>query len=428
MRLKDILSISLNWVRRVLWILVLVFVMGHSTVPLRDSVERIRKYTRQIEFEYLGWTLQALTIKFGQFSLDAVAYMPESERSSFVVAYFEELTMFDDLKGQLEEAIANPESKAEDQVLIELGENTARLRTELDKLQPIIESILQQQAAFVISEMGVDVGSKVFPPISFKFTQLPLALIVSPRDMIRQEANIQLVPSLTLEERIMLEEQVEDGLDVSSLVVNIGGIGIYPTMVLESNSVVWVVETVVHEWIHNYLTLRPLGLNYDTSPELRTMNETVASILGTEIGGKVLERYYPDFVPKPASEITSPSQPSSTEPPAFDFRTEMYQTRVHVDQLLAQGRIVEAETYMEERRQMFWEHGYRIRKLNQAYFAFHGAYADSPQGPAGKDPVGEAVRELWSILQSPAEFLQRMSWMNDFSDLQKALDLLPTTH
>ena len=69
-------------------------------------------------------------------------------------------------------------------------------------------------------------------------------------------------------------------------------------------------------------------------------------------------------------------------------------TRETADQMLAAGKIDEAEAYMEQRRQLFWDHGYQIRKLNQAYFAFHGAYADQPGGAAGEDPVGAAVRKL----------------------------------
>ena len=40
---------------------------------------------------------------------------------------------------------------------------------------------------------------------------------------------------------------------------------------------------------------------------------------------------------------------------------------------------------MEERRLLMVEHGYPIRVLNQAYFAFHGAYAESP---ASSSPIG----------------------------------------
>lgn len=70
---------------------------------------------------------------------------------------------------------------------------------------------------------------------------------------------------------------------------------------------------------------------------------------------------------------------------------------------------------------MFNQQGYDLRRLNQAYFAFHGAYADEPGGAAGADPVGAAVRRLWELSQSPAAFLRRMARMNSFDDLQRAL-------
>jgi hypothetical protein len=189
-----------------------------------------------------------------------------------------------------------------------------------------------------------------------------------------------------------------------------------------------VLETVVHEWIHNYLTLRPLGLNYETTPELRTMNETVASLLGTEIGGLVLRRFYPELAPPPAAP--EPQQPAAApvesaepaEPPPFDFRAEMHTTRVEVDALLEEGKVEEAEAYMEARRQIFYNQGYRfLRRLNQAYFAFYGAYADEPGGAAGEDPVGGAVRELRARSATAREFLLRMAWMDTYADLTRAL-------
>jgi hypothetical protein len=209
---------------------------------------------------------------------------------------------------------------------------------------------------------------------------------------------------------------------MSALVVPIGGIGTYPTMVQESGSLEWVAQVVAHEWTHNYLTLRPLGLSYETGPDQRTMNETAASLMGTAVGLIVLERFYPELVPAPAPQGPPRAEAGGLAPTAFDFRAEMHATRVQVDALLAEGRVDEAEAYMADRRQVFFDHGYPIRRLNQAYFAFYGAYADEPGGAAGEDPVGAAVRELWSRIGSPAEFLRRISWMNDFEDLQNALD------
>jgi hypothetical protein len=97
-------------------------------------------------------------------------------------------------------------------------------------------------------------------------------------------------------------------------------------------------------------------------------------------------------------------------------------TRVTADKLLAEGKIEEAEEYMDSRRIVFWENGYRgLRKLNQAYFAFHGAYADEPGGAAGaaEDPVGEAVRLLRQQSASLEEFLTRISWVTSFDQLQE---------
>jgi len=96
----------------------------------------------------------------------------------------------------------------------------------------------------------------------------------------------------------------------------------------------------------------------------------------------------------------------------------MRETRERVDALLAEGQVEEAESYMEARRRVFWEHGYRhLRRINQAYFAFYGAYADVPGGPAGEDPVGDAVRQLWEQVGDPVAFLRQVAWMSSPEDL-----------
>ena len=46
---------------------------------------------------------------------------------------------------------------------------------------------------------------------------------------------------------------------------------------------------------------------------------------------------------------------------------------------------------MEARRQELVKQGYAIRKLNQAYFAFHGSYA---VGTGATDPIGGKLRAL----------------------------------
>ena len=96
----------------------------------------------------------------------------------------------------------------------------------------------------------------------------------------------------------------------------------------------------------------------------------------------------------------------------------MYITRVETDRLLGLGLIDKAEAYMEQRRRFFTENGYIIRRLNQAFFAFYGTYADSP-GERGEDPVGPAVVNLFELCPSPGAFLRVISQVTSLAQLQK---------
>jgi hypothetical protein len=73
---------------------------------------------------------------------------------------------------------------------------------------------------------------------------------------------------------------------------------------------------------------------------------------------------------------------------------------------------------MEERRQYLASNGYYIRKLNQAYFAFYGTYADEPTSVS---PIGVELRELRSRSSSVRDFLNRVARMTGRSALQTSV-------
>jgi hypothetical protein len=394
---------------------------GSAAIALNRS-DQVRRFTRAVEFDYVSWTSVSLLEKFESSALRPASYLTEPERKSLVLEYVELVGETARLRGELEAILADPNLADPQRAARALGVEWEQTRGRMEDLRPLAESVLQENVAAVLADLGVGWGPALFPPVSFRFSGLPWALVVSPREVIRQDANIQLVPELSLEQQIDLESQVEHGLEVSALVVGIGGLSTYPTMVMETTAVNWVVETVVHEWVHHYLALRPLGFGYNRSAELRTFNETVASLVGQEIGREVLVRYYPEHVPPPPPQNPSPPVPGASPVPVFDFQFEMRETRERVDALLAEGQIEKAEAYMEARRGVFWEHGFRhLRRINQAYFAFYGAYADVPGGAAGDDPVGEAVRRLWEIFGDPIAFLRQVAWMSSTDDLFAAL-------
>ena len=85
-----------------------------------------------------------------------------------------------------------------------------------------------------------------------------------------------------------------------------------------------------------------------------------------------------------------------------------------VDKYLADGEISVAEEFMEMKRQYLAENGYYIRKLNQAYFAFHGAYADAPTSVS---PIGTELGELRSQSSTLKMFLETAASMTGREDL-----------
>jgi hypothetical protein len=407
----------------VLFIFLASLALTGSSLSNLDPLAPARAYTRSFEFDYVSWILNALGIKVGQLALGTSAYLTPQERSNTVRDYLKLVDQIQQVSARVNDVYANPSIKDPLAATQDLRSQLSALRTRRDQIAPIVEAILQSQVSEVAASMGLTLGGQPIPPVLYHSTPLPEALIISPRTVIRQDADISLVPDMTVEQMDRLENQVDRSLNVSSLVVGIGGVGVYPTMVDQSGDLNWLTEVVSHEWTHNYLTIRPLGASYMNSPALRTMNETTASIAGKEIGREVMQRYYPDLLPPETPTPSQQANPSNqSTAPVFDFQAEMHTTRLEVDRLLAAGKVDQAEKYMEQRRIFFWNNGYHIRKLNQAYFAFYGAYADLPGGAAGNDPVGAAVRRLRLDSPTLAAFLNRISWMWSFAQLQQAVD------
>ena len=403
--------------------LAVIIAAGGDSPRFTGQADRVRVYTREIEFDYPNWVWDATWTKFQQGTIDAPFLFDRGTNKQIVFEYLRVTQQLTLTESAIEQIFANPDIEDKDSSSAFLRKQRDQLIARQTEIAPFTEGILQSQIVEALAEFGLTTGGQTIPPALYHTSSTPLALIVSPRDHIEQLTNISVLPTLTLDEQIRLEDEVAKSMNASTLVVPIGGVGVYPTMVMETTDLEWVLNTIAHEWTHNYLNLRPLGLNYATTPELRTMNETTASIVGSEIGTYVTQNYYSELLDSsPSRELVSLKSTNGLNDPApFDFRAEMHETRVRADELLGHGKIEEAEAYMEQRRQVFWQNGYLIRKLNQAYFAFHGAYADVPGGAAGEDPVGPAVRTLREKSASLADFVNTIGWMTSFEELQQAI-------
>jgi hypothetical protein len=397
---------------------VLVLLLTSDSFAPRTTVDKVRLITAPYEFDFISWTADAVWAKLVQFTLGDERYLSPAEWHQVVLDFDGLMDGIAADEGEVNRIFADPAVadplRESQSVRADLAEKRARQARE----QSLVESILQEQVSAELRAAGFAVGGELVPPLLFRFTPLPLGLIVSPRSVIRQDANIQLIPGLTLEQQVALERETEARLDVSALVVPFGGLGTFPTMIMETSYTSWVLEAITHEWSHHYLYLHPLGWGYDTDPQLRTVNETAASLFGKAIGALVVRHNYPEWAAPLPAESAAAGGVSAAPRPQFDYQHEMYVTRVEADRLLAAGKIAEAEAYMEQRRQFINAHGYAIRRLNQAFFAFYGSYADTP-GERGEDPVGPAVVNLFDLCPSPAAFLRAVARVASFAQLQQ---------
>lgn len=410
-RLSDYLALTLF----------LLLALTTSEVRLTRAAQRVHILASSQAFDLAGWMVNSTWLKLTHSAIASPRYFTPPSQRETVLEYLQLVEKMQNIEREIRLVYTDPNQPDPFSASAELRAELGRLSLRQKSLAPLSESVLEMQVTTILHELGLTAGGQPIPWVLYHVTPLPKNLVLSPREVIRQETSYLLQPEMTLEEVIQLEDSVSSRMGFSTLVVEIGGLAAYPTMIMRTTALDWLSNTIAHEWIHLYLGQRPLGMNYDRAPELRTMNETAASIAGDEIGRMMMERYYPElaFRYRKAVQLAALGPlPASS----FDFRAAMYETRVRADELLAEGKIEQAEAYMEARRQVFWENGYAIRKLNQAYFAFHGAYADAPGGPAGVDPVGPAARELRARSATLTEFLERIAQMSSFEELLAALE------
>lgn len=416
------LNTAWRWLRNALLFATLLVLLAGSNAAPGSLTNQIEALIRPITFDFGTWTLGAVGEKLAGWGFSFQRFLTSEQQSDLVRDYLAQVGEVQSLNSQILLIYADPTITDPDAASEDLKAALAEAEASLQSLAPLAESILESQLMAVVRDAGLETLGEPFPPSLFQASEIPNALVVSPRDQIEQLLNISLQPGMSAGEEDALESQIFESYDQSALVVPIGGIGTYPTMVMQTTDIAWLTEVIAHEWTHNYLTLRPLGLNYETTPELRTINETTASLSGKELSRLILERYYPEAVP-PETPPTETGLAPAAGPEAFDFRAEMRVTRQEVDRLLAEGKIEAAEKYMEARRQVFWENGYLIRKLNQAYFAFYGAYNDTPGGgAAGEDPVGPAVQAYRDSFDSLADFLRAIAWVDSYTELQSRVN------
>jgi len=261
------------------------------------------------------------------------------------------------------------------------------------------------------NELGLPFGI-LFPPTDFRLEDPPLILISSPRHKIVMEGSHLIKNDINFRDRFMIESKAESDGKTSALVDNLSGLGTYPAFVSDKYDLRYLMRTAAHEWLHNYWIFHPLGRNMWSSSDMYTLNETAANIAGNELGDQAFE-----FLGGDLSEYEYKYSKSETANP--HLTRILRETRTEAEKILETGDVEVAEDYMEKQRWKLRLGGYSIRKINQAYFAFRGNYAD---GPSSINPIGPELDEFREYFDNVGSFIQTIQGVKSYEAFTSLLE------
>lgn len=382
-----------------------------------DSISELRRVSAPYQQDLVRWEITHFLDKWWHLATGIFrSERGPDERLEVVLEYFELRNDLNRESEELRRALAASPDGREHSSRQAAVEAIVRQRA---NLAPTVEETLESVVAQIVDDLGIvdQVGPVRWPPVDFTFEPNGLVLVRSPRDRVFRLKDFLLRPDVSLMEQVNLETQIESMDDnTSALVVRIGGVATYPAQVTNNASLHGTLSLVSHEWLHHWLFFRPLGRAWFAGGELTSINETVANMFGEEVGDLALERLTGTVVGREpwVQPALSPLKPDRK---GFDFRREMRETRGRLEELLRHGDAPTAEAYLESRRLVFVENGFDIRKLNNAWFAFHGTYADSG---ASISPIEPQLRAIRNDSDSLAEFLDRVSLIDEEGELEKA--------
>ncbi|HIO64533.1 MAG TPA: hypothetical protein EYN37_09940, partial [Dehalococcoidia bacterium] len=423
-----------RWPRRLMLAFLVMLLLVTWLVPVGDKRSDTAAVQVSLDHTYglVSWEFENFFDKWRHRVWTALPWTPTSEADrrralDRYVVLVDELRIAKDLLSEASSENGSDQGNVSNAQLA-----VDRLIAERDGLRDGVEEFLEQAVADAIRSAEVDlVGSFVWPPVDFRIDSPPKLLVTSPRDVIRRDEDVLIDPEISIDDIEKIENELAEVANISALVLQTGGLASYPN-VIPTADLKRLLDVAAHEWLHAYLVFNPLGRAYFDGGDIRVMNETLADIFGQEIGLRVYseitgEPYVAPVRPETAMRNTESKNPDGpdgsdsdeeTGADDFDFNRFMAETRARTDELLEEGLMDEAESYMESRRIELLDHGHTIRKINQAYFAFHNTYAESPSSTS---PIARYLWDLRDQVDTVGELVKLLRPLGTYKEFELLL-------
>lgn len=405
------------------WVTILAIIMillvSRGSLNLSPSGELAKSELYSI----LGWELENVSDKW-IYKLNTIGSSDSVPNELYHSTITEYISLTNRLS-YLESELANHESNNKTESIY--NDTASTLMQDIESTRISIVSIRDKVEEFLESEISAEIQNHAIgytgpmglhlPPVDFRLTYSPKVLIISPRNRIDMMESILIRSDIKQKEILSIESAIKETRQLSPYIANTGGLATYPSTISHKTSIRNIINTAAHEWLHHYLFFKPLGQSYWSTNTMRSINETTANIFAKEISDTIysalrtsgLDDINYDHTDRKVHKINN----------LFDFRMEMRITRLEVEKMLSNDNIEAAEEYMENRRQYFIANGYYLRVLNQAYFAFHGTYADSPSSIS---PIYSQLITIRSASNSLNEFISQVSSISNHEDFLNLVD------
>jgi hypothetical protein len=423
-----------RWPRRLMLAFLVMLLLVTWLVPVGDKRSDTAAVQVSLDHTYglVSWEFENFFDKWRHRVWTALPWTPTSEADrrralDRYVVLVDELRIAKDLLSEASSENGSDQGNVSNAQLA-----VDRLIAERDGFRDGVEEFLEQAVADAIRSAEVDlVGSFVWPPVDFRIDSPPKLLVTSPRDVIRRDEDVLIDPEISIDDIEKIENELAEVANISAVVLQTGGLASYPN-VIPTADLERLLDVAAHEWLHAYLVFNPLGRVYFDGGDIRVMNETLADIFGQEIGLRVYseitgEPYVAPVRPETAMRNTESKNPDGpdgsdsdeeTGADDFDFNRFMAETRARTDELLEEGLMDEAESYMESRRIELLDHGHTIRKINQAYFAFHNTYAESPSSTS---PIARYLWDLRDQVDTVGELVKLLRPLGTYKEFELLL-------
>ena len=423
-----------RWPRRLMLAFLVMLLLVTWLVPVGDKRSDTAAVQVSLDHTYglVSWEFENFFDKWRHRVWTALPWTPTSEADrrralDRYVVLVDELRIAKDLLSEASSENGTDQGNVSNAQLA-----VDRLIAERDGFRDGVEEFLEQAVADAIRSAEVDlVGSFVWPPVDFRIDSPPKLLVTSPRDVIRRDEDVLIDPEISIDDIEKIENDLAEVANISAVVLQTGGLASYPN-VIPTADLERLLDVAAHEWLHAYLVFNPLGRAYFDGGDIRVMNETLADIFGQEIGLRVYseitgEPYVAPVRPEPAMRNTESKNPDGpdgsdsdeeTGADDFDFNRFMAETRARTDELLEEELMDEAESYMESRRIELLDHGHTIRKINQAYFAFHNTYAESPSSTS---PIARYLWDLRDQVDTVGELVKLLRPLGTYKEFELLL-------